>query len=152
MRKRRWQSILKLRRAEERMKMRELGRILRGVARIQERLSEIESERALILSRRMDDGQPEITAEREWLRGELLRSLSIEEKWLSSELDALEREVEAKKSELAAASRRRDIAETLCRMAEAELEKRLVRQDVLEAAEFVDRGAVALDGTEMNYG
>ncbi len=140
MRRKRWRSLLKLRRAEERMKMRELARVLKDVASVRKRLREIESERVRVLMwRKAKKG--ESTPELEWLRGELLKALGDEERALLKNLETLELKAASKRSELVEAARKREAAETLYRKAEDEWKDRFARQDALETVEFVDRAA-----------
>lgn len=144
MRKAKWERLLRLRKAEERLKMQELGAIVRDIERTKEQLTKIEKERTKMLSRQATNGPEKLVAKREWLRGLYLNFLWDEQKRLTANLQKLEREAEKKRVEVVEASQRRSIAETLCKIEATKLRKKLERQNALEIGEFVDRSSMTV--------
>jgi len=144
MRKEKWEKLLKLRKAEERLKMQELGAIVRDIGRTNEQLIKIEKERTRVLSRQSTDKPDKLVAKREWLRGLYLNFLWDEQKRLTLSLEKFEREAEKKRVEVVEASQRRSIAETLCNIEVTKFRKKLEKQDALEVGEFVDRSSMTI--------
>lgn len=139
MKKAKWEKLLKLRKAEERLKRQALGVVIRDIERTKGKLANVEEARAKTLSRRTLTVGDKLTAKREWLRGLYLNFLWDEEKRLYIDLERLERGAARRRGELVGASQKRNIAENLCNIETTRLKKRLQKQDALESEEFVDR-------------
>lgn len=143
MKKAKWEKLLKLRKAEERLKKQALGMIIRNIEQTKEKLANIEQARIKALSRQTLGVPDKLTAKREWLRGLYLNFLWDEERRLYINLEKLEQEATKRRGELVKASQKRSIAENLHNIETIKLKKKLERQDALDIEEFVDRSAIA---------